>query len=160
MILAGCAGNASSTQGVSVTVTSAAVVAPPGGGQTTNACALVSASDLGSLRVTGPGSPAAIRVGTATRYGCTWGRPPTGELHLQFEPADPAAATQVRETFGGHGVIVPGVGDVARGLFSSSLDAVDFARAGTFMSMQLYGTGADARKAAFLAVAKAVASRV
>lgn len=54
---------------------------------------------------------------------------------------------------------MPGVGDGARGQFGSVLLAVNF-KADTFVSMQLFGTGAGARKAAFLAVARAMASRL
>ena len=38
--------------------------------------------------------------------------------------------------------------------------AVNFYKGSTFVSMQLFGTGVGARKAAFLAVVKAVASRL
>jgi len=55
---------------------------------------------------------------------------------------------------------VPGVGDGARGEFGSVLLAVNFFKGTTFVSMQLFGTGVGARKAAFLAVAEAVASRL
>ncbi len=52
------------------------------------------------------------------------------------------------------------VGAGARGQFGSVLLAVNFFKADTFVSMQLFGAGAGARKAAFLAVARAVASRL
>jgi len=49
---------------------------------------------------------------------------------------------------------------VARGQFGSLLAAVNFSTGTTFVAMELFGSGADGRKGAFLAVAKNVASRV
>ncbi len=133
---------------------------PPGGGQSRDACALVTAAGLRSLGVTGAGSSQKITRGTATVYGCTWGHPPGRELHLQFEPLDPAAASQVRVSLGGQGAVVPGLGDGARGQFGSVLAAVNFFKGHTFVSMALFGTGTGGRKAAFQVVAKNVASRL
>jgi hypothetical protein len=45
-------------------------------------------------------------------------------------------------------------------LHRTGLLAVNFYKANTFASLALVGTGAGARKAAFLVVAKAVASRL
>jgi Protein of unknown function (DUF3558) len=163
-VLAGCGGSSSPAQGTAATAapTAARHVAapPPGSGRPRDACALVTAAELGSLGVTGAGSPQKITRGPATVYGCTWGHPPGRELHLQFEPLDPAAASQVRVSLGGQGAAVPGVGDGARGQFGAVLAAVNFFKARTFVSMALFGTGVGGRKGAFLAVAKDVASRL
>jgi hypothetical protein len=157
-ILTACGGNSSST-GAPAQATSAPVTSTPSGGQA-SACVLVSASGLSSLGLTGPGVPATVTAGTATTYGCTWMHPAGLELHLQYESVDPAAATQVRRTFGGQGVVVPGIGDGARGQFGSVLLAVNFYKGDTFVSMALFGTGVGGRKAAFLTVAKDVASHL
>lgn len=163
-VLAGCGGSSAPTAGVTAATTPAArqsVAAPATtGGTARDACTVVSASDLHSLGVTGTGIPTTATAGTATVYGCTWGKPPTSELHLQFEPLDPAAASQVRLTFGGTGTVVPGVGDGARGQFGSVLAAVNFWKASTFVSMQLFGTVAGRHKGVFILVAKNVASRL
>jgi Protein of unknown function (DUF3558) len=166
--LAGCGGSPSTPSGGTSPAGTTAVpgathhaAAPQtGGGATTDACALVTAADLQSLGVTGPGSPQKITRGSATTYGCTWGHPPGREFHLQFEALDPAAAGQVRLSLGGQGAVVPGVGDGARGQFGSVLAAVNFAKGNTFVAMELFGTGTGGRKGAFLVVAKNVASRV
>ena len=55
---------------------------------------------------------------------------------------------------------MPGLGDVARGLFGSSLAAVNFAVADTFGDVELHGSGVSARKTAFLSVARTVGSRL
>ena len=146
--LAGCGGSTSP------------VAAPSGSRLARDACALVTAAGLRSLGVTGAGSRQKITRGTATVYGCTWGHPPGRELHLQFEPLDPAAASQVRVSLGGQGAVVPGVGDSARGQFGSVLAALNFSKGSTFAAIALFGHGADGRKGAFLAVAKEVASRL
>ena len=146
--LAGCGGSTSP------------VAAPSGSRLARDACALVTAAGLRSLGVTGAGSRQKITRGTATVYGCTWGHPPGRELHLQFEPLDPAAASQVRVSLGGQGAVVPGVGDSARGQFGSVLAALNFSKGSTFAAIALFGHGADGRKGAFLAVAKDVASRL
>ena len=159
-ILVACTSNSSPTSRGSSAVPSSAVTSAPGSGPNSGACTLVSAADLHVLHVTGLGSASTVSVGTATTHGCTWGRPAAGELHIQYESLDPAAAAQVRESLGGHGAVVPGVGDGARGEFGSVLLAVNFFKGTTFVSMQLFGTGVGARKAAFLAVAEAVASRL
>lgn len=163
-VLAGCGGGSTPTGGVTATTTPTArhsVAAPATTGATArDACRLVSASDLRSLGVTGTGVPTTVTVGTAAVYGCTWGHPPANELHLQFEPLDPAAASQVRRTFGGAGTVVPGVGDSARGQFGSVLAALSFFKASTFVSLQLFGTGAGGHKDAFISVAKDVASHL
>jgi hypothetical protein len=161
--LAGCSGSspAPSTPNTAPGATASAAAPASGGGQARDACALVTAADLGSLGVTGSGSPSRISRGTATVYGCTWGHPPAREFHLQFEQLDPAAATQVKESLGGQGaVVVPGVGDGARGQFGSVLAAVNFYKGNTFVSMALFGTGTGSRKSAFIAVAKEVAARL
>ena len=157
-----CAGSAKpgggpATPAVSPSVTGSGSVTT---GAIRDACKLVSASDLRSLGVSGAGTPQTTTVGTATVYGCTWGHPQAGELHLQFEPLDPAAARQVRLTFAGAGAVVPGVGDGARGQFGSVLAAVNFYKGDTFASMALFGSAAGTHKAAFLTVAKRVASQL
>ena len=63
-------------------------------------------------------------------------------------------------SLGGHGAVVPGVGDGARGLFGPVLVAVNFVKGNTFVAIELFGTGAGVRKGAFLAVAANVASRL
>jgi hypothetical protein len=141
-------------------VPSGIVTPTQGGAPNSGACTLVSTADLQALHVTGQGTPSTVSVGTATTRGCTWSHPPADELHIQYESLDPAAATQIRESFGGRGAVVPGVGDGARGQFGSVLLAVNFFKGNTFVSMQLFGTGVGARKAAFLAVAKDVASHL
>ena len=146
--LAGCGGSTSP------------VAAPSGSRLARDACALVTAAGLRSLGVTGAGSRQKITRGTATVYGCTWGHPPGRELHLQFESLDPAAASQVRVSLGDQGTVVPGVGDGARGQVGSVLAAVNFSKGSTFVAIELFGTGAGGRKAAFLAVARDVASRL
>ena len=169
--LAGCGGSSSASSGSTSPAGNTAATAAPGtthhaaapqtgGGPTRDACALVTAADLRSLGVTGPGSPQRITRGPATTYGCTWGHPPGREFHLQFEALDPAAASQIRVSLGGQGAVVPGVGDGARGQFGSVLAAVNFSKGNTFVAMELFGTGAGGRKSAFLVVAKNVASRV
>ena len=146
--LAGCGGSTSP------------VAAPSGSRLARDACALVTAAGLRSLGVTGAGSRQKITRGTAKVYGCTRGHPPGRELHLQFEPLDPAAASQVRVSLGDQGTVVPGVGDGARGQVGSVLAAVNFSKGSTFVAIELFGTGAGGRKAAFLAVARDVASRL
>ena len=96
----------------------------------------------------------------ATVYGCTWGHAPAREFHLQFEQLDPAAATQVNESLGGHAAVVQGVGDGARGQFGSVLAAVNFNDGSTFVSMAMFGAGSGSRKDAFIAVARDVAARL
>lgn len=130
------------------------------GSQAQNACTLVTTGELVSLGVTGAGNPSKVSVGTATTYGCTWGHPPSREFHLQFEQLDAAAATQVKESLGGHGTVVPGIGDGARGQFGSVLAAVNFYRGDTFVNMALFGPGTGSRKPAFLTVAKDVAAKL
>lgn len=162
-VLAGCGGSASPADSAAATTPGATNHAPAqqtGSRQATDACTLVTAADLGSLGVTGSGSPQKITRGSATVYGCTWGHPPGREFHLQYEALDPAAASQVRVSLGGQGAVVPGLGDGARGQFGSVLAAVNFAKGNTFVAMELFGTGTGAHKGAFLAVAKNVASRV
>jgi uncharacterized protein DUF3558 len=163
-VLAGCGGSSSGAQSTAATAAPTAahtVAAPsPGSGRPRDACALVSTAELGSLGVTGAGNPQKITRGPATVYGCTWGHPPGREFHLQFEPLDPAAASQVRVSLGGQGAAVPGVGDGARGQFGAVLAAVNFFKASTFVSMELFGTGTGGRKGAFIAVAKNVASHL
>ncbi len=163
--LAACASNSSPASGAAPATapaaTQTAAKPSPGSGHARNACTLVSAPELRSLGVTGAGNRQTITRGTATVYGCTWGSPPANELHLQFEPLDPAAASQVRVSLGGQGAVVPGVGDGARGQFGSVLAAVNFFKANTFVSMQLFGgAGVGKRKDAFISVAKNVASRL
>jgi hypothetical protein len=157
--LAGCGGS-SSTGAAALSTTHHVAPPSPASGRTRDACALVSTADLRSLGVTGAGSAQTITRGTATVYGCTWGHPPGRELHLQFEPLDPTAASQVGVSLGGQGAAVPGVGGGARGQFGSVLAAVNFFRASTFVSMELFGTGTGGRKGAFIAVAKNVASHL
>ena len=160
---AGCGGGSSQVGSAATSAPSPAhqtTAASPAGGPTGDACALVTAADLGSLGVTGAGSPQKVTRGSATVYGCTWGHPPALELHLQFESLDPAAASQVRLSLGGQGTVVPGVGDVARGHFGSVLVAVNFATGDTFVAMELFGSGAGGLKDTFLAVAKNVTSRL
>lgn len=162
--LAGCGGSSTPAAGGTATTTPTArqsVAAPAStGGTAQDACTLAGAADLHSLGVTATGVPSTVAVGTATVYGCTWGHPPANELHLQFEPLDPAAASQVRQSLGGTGVLVPGVGDGARGQFGSVLNAVNFWKANTFVSIQLFGNAVGGRKRAFIAVARSVASRL
>jgi hypothetical protein len=159
--LAGCGGSTSPVADTAApSAARPAAAAPSGGGPARDACALVTTAGLRSLGVTGAGSPQKITRGTATVYGCTWGHPPGRELHLQFEPSDPAAGSQVRMSLGGRGAVVPGVGDGARGQFGSVLAAVNFSKGTTFVAFELFGNGADGRKGAFLAVAKDVASRL
>jgi hypothetical protein len=167
--LVGCGGASSTGNAAATTAPGAthhATTPQAGGGQATvgrqatDACALVTATELGSLGVTGAGSPQKVTRGPATVYGCTWGHPPGREFHLQFEALDPAAASQVQVSLGGQGALVPGLGDGARGQFGSVLAAVNFAKGNTFVAMELFGTGTGGHKAAFLAVAKSVASRV
>ena len=159
--LAGCGGSTSPAVGTAApSAARPAAAAPSGSGPGRDACSLVTAAGLRSLGVTGAGSRQKITRGTATVYGCTWGHPPGRELHLQFEPLDPAAASQVRVSLGGQGAVVPGVGDSARGQFGSVLAALNFSKGSTFAAIALFGHGADGRKGAFLAVAKEVASRL
>ena len=160
--LAGCGGSSPASTATTAAPSPVHQAAAPSQatGQPRDACALVTAADLGSLGVTGAGSPQQRTRGRATVYGCTWGHPPARELHLQFESFDRAAASQVRLSLGGQGIIVPAVGDIARGQFGSVLAAVNFSQGTTFVAMELFGPGADGHKGAFLAVAKNVASRV
>ena len=159
--LAGCGGSTSPAAGTAApSAAGQAATAPARSGPARDACALVTAAGLRSLGVTGAGSRQEITRGTATVYGCTWGHPPGRELHLQFEPLDPAAASQVRVSLGDQGTVVPGVGDGARGQVGSVLAAVNFSKGTTFVAIELFGTGAGGRKAAFLAVARDVASRL
>jgi hypothetical protein len=162
-VMAGCGGSSSTggvapgaTQGTTQPTSGATAGSGPAGG----ACTLVTAQNLRSLGVAGPGSPQTVTRGTATVYGCTWGHPPANELHLQFERLDPQAASQVRQSLGGTGVVVPGVGHGARGQFGTVLAAVNFYKASTFASLALFGPAAGPRKNAFIAVAKQVASRL
>ena len=158
--LAGCGGS-SSTGAAAAPSTTHHVAAPsPSSGRARDACALVSTAALRSLGVTGAGRAQTITRGPATVYGCTWGHPPGRELHLQFEPLDPAAASQVQVSLGGQGVAVPGLGGGARGQFGSVLAAVNFSKGSTFVSMALFGTGTGGRKGAFIAVAKDVAGHM
>jgi hypothetical protein len=160
--LAACGGGSSPASTAATAAPSPArqAAAPsPATGPPRDACALVTAADLGSLGVTGAGSPQKITRGRATVYGCTWGHPPARELHLQFESLDRAAASQVRLSLGGQGIIVPAVGDIARGQFGSVLAAVNFSQGTTFVAMELFGPGAGGRKGALIVVAKNAASR-
>jgi hypothetical protein len=159
--LAGCGGSTSPAVGAAAPgAARQAAAVRAGSGPAQDACALVTVADLRSLGVTGAASRQKITRGTATVYGCTWGHPPGRELHLQFEPLDPAAASQVRVSLGGQGAVVPGLGDGARGQFGSVLAAVNFSKGATFVAIELFGTGVDGRKGAFVAVAKDVASRL
>ena len=163
-VLAGCGGSSSpagSTVAATAPGASHSVTSPSSGAATArDACALVSAADLASLGVTGAGRALAITRGPSTTYSCTWGHPPGRELHLQVEPLDPAAASQVRVSLAGQGVAVPGVGGGARGQFGSVLAQVNFFKANTRVGMILFGAGVGGRKGAFIAVAKNVAGRL
>lgn len=158
--LAGCGGSSSTGAAPAASTTHHVAAPSPASARARDACALVSTADLRSLGVTGAGSSQTITRGTATVYGCTWGHPPARELHLQFEPLDPRAASQVGVSLGGQGTAVPGLGGGARGQFGSVLAAVNFSKGSTFVSMALFGTGTGARKGAFIAVAKNVASHL
>ncbi len=158
--LTGCGGSSSTGAAAAASTTHHVAAPSPASGRARDACALVSTADLRSLGVTGAGSSQTITRGTATVYGCTWGHPPGRELHLQFEPLDPTAASQVGVSLGGQGTAVPGLGGGARGQFGSVLAAVNFSKGSTFVSMALFGTGTGGRKGAFIAVAKNVASHL
>jgi Protein of unknown function (DUF3558) len=158
--LAGCGGSSSTGAAAAASTTHHVAAPSPASGRARDACALVSTADLRSLGVTGAGSSQTITRGTATVYACTWGHPPGRELHLQFEPLDPKAASQVGVSLGGQGTAVPGLGGGARGQFGSVLAAVNFSKGSTFVAMALFGTGTGGRKGAFIAVAKNVASHL
>jgi len=122
-------------------------------GSSRGACALVSAADLSSVGVAG-----AITAVAAS--ACTWGMPPAPTLGVVYKPRDPAAASQLPLVFGGRGVVVAGVGDGARGLFSLRLESVAFVKGSAFAVISLTGPGAAARKTALIMVAKNVASHL
>jgi hypothetical protein len=120
---------------------------------------LLTGANLSSLGLSGAGNPFAVSRGGFTTHGCTWNSS-AGTLHLQYERADPTALRQVKDSLGGTGERVPGIGSYAVGQFGSVLDALNFVTGTTFGSMEFFGSAAAANKAAFLAVAGDFASRL